>query len=111
MSVYAESAYEDYRARGDLGGGASLDAFFPNSRTATTGLNWSYDPTLNLTAGLNYYVSGDICGTQWTFNLRKVFSPDHELGIVVAPWSQSDRLYGVSNYRETILSAQYTVKF
>ncbi|MBL8086937.1 MAG: hypothetical protein JNM85_02560 [Chthonomonas sp.] len=109
VQAYAEVSNDSFSARSE--GSTALDFFFPNSRTAALGLSWTKSPGLSGSASLNLYESGDIRGSQLTLTLRKQLSADHDFEFMVAPWRQTDRLYGISGYRTTMLSARYTVKF
>lgn len=105
FSAYAEFSMDDFRASGDL------DPYFPNSRNYALGVNWAPNPQVSASAGLNAYESGDVRGTQLTMSLRRQLAPDHAVEIVVAPWSQVDRLYDVTGYNTTFLMVKYLVKF
>lgn len=109
INAYAELAQDNIRARSE--GTTALDFFFPNSRTAALGLNWAQPSNLSGSASFNLFESGDVRGTQLTLTVRKQLSADHDFEIMVAPWRQTDRLFGITGYRATMLSARYTVKF
>jgi hypothetical protein len=111
LNAFAEGSFEAFRASGDVGTGTPLDFYFPDQRSATVGFNWAKDATLSASAGLNFFESGDVRGSQLTLSVRKALGKDHELGLVVAPWRQSDRLYGITDYRTTVASVQYSVRF
>ncbi|MBS1722899.1 MAG: hypothetical protein JSS66_08100 [Armatimonadetes bacterium] len=111
LSAYAEYSMDDFRVIGHDESGIELDDFFPNSRSFAVGLNWSKDQNLSASAGLNYYESGDVKGTQLTFSVRRRLSPDHDLELVVAPWTQDDRLFDQTGYRTTFVMARLNVRF
>ncbi len=109
VNAYAELSQDNIRARSDSP--TDLDFFFPNSRTAAFGFNWANAAQLSGSASLNLYESGDVRGSQLTLTLRKQLGSDHEVELMVAPWRQTDRQFGLTGYRTTMLSARYTVKF
>ncbi len=111
LNAYAEYAVDDYRAKGSAIGAPSLGFYFPNSRSATAGVNWAHSPRLSASANFNYYESGDVRGTQLTLSLRQKLSLDQDLELVVAPWRHEDRQYDLTSYRTTFLMARYTVRF
>lgn len=111
LNGYAELAADNFNVTGGSETGQSLDFYFPNARSASVGINWAKDANLSASAGLNYYESGDVKGTQLTLSLKRQLSADHSLELVVAPWRQEDRLYNLTGYKTTFLMARYTVRF
>lgn len=111
LNAFAEGSFDAFRTSGDVGTSEPLDFYFPAQRTATVGLNWAAGAAMSASAGLNYYESGDVHGSQLTLSLHRQLAKDHELGLVVAPWRQHDRLYDITNYRTTVASLQYSVRF
>ncbi|MGB2756917.1 MAG: hypothetical protein WBD02_04560 [Acidimicrobiia bacterium] len=110
-NAFAEFSANNYRVQGGTETGQNLGFYFPNSRSIAVGLNWAQGANMSASASLNYYDSADVRGTQLTFSLRRHLAPDHDLELVFAPWRHEDRLYNISDYRTTFLSARYTVKF
>ncbi|MBS1714578.1 MAG: hypothetical protein JST30_09610 [Armatimonadetes bacterium] len=111
VNLYAEFSADDFRVTGGDPAGGDLDFYFPNSRTYAVGLNWSQDPSLSASANLDHYESGDVRGTRLTLSVRRRLSPAHDLELVVAPWQKDDRLYDLTGYRTTIVSARFSVRF
>ena len=111
LNAYAEFSTDNFMVQGGEGSGESLDLFFPNSRSIAFGLNWAKDQNLSASAALNYYNSADVRGTQLTFSVRRHFGADHDLELVIAPWRHEDKLFNITGYRNTFLSARYTVRF
>ncbi|MBS1705003.1 MAG: porin [Armatimonadetes bacterium] len=110
VSLFGEVAFDNFKVQGS-DSGQYLDFYFPNARNAALGFNYTKDATLGGSASLNYYSSGDVSGTQLTLSVYKQLGEDHKVELLIAPWRQTDKLYGITGYRATILSARYTVRF
>lgn len=111
LSGFAEFAADDFEAKGDVNGGVALDSYFPSSRSASFGFNWSPSDVLAASASVNLYESADVRGNQVTLSLRRKLAEDHEVELVASPWQRTDRQFGVTGYRATLLSLRYHVKF
>lgn len=108
---YAEYAYDAYHVVGSAETGERLGSYFPNSQTASVGLNWSQDPTWSASAGLNFFESREVRGAQVSLSLRKHIGADRDFEFTVAPWLRDDRQFGITGYRATFISARYTLRF
>jgi hypothetical protein len=108
---YAELSFDDFQVEGEDGVDHDLDFYFPNARSLSIGADWSESPELSAGAGLNFYESGNVRGTQLTFRVRRRLSEDNDLELIVAPWSRNDREYDMTSYHSTFLSARYTTRF
>lgn len=111
ISGYAEFAYDNFRVVGGSETGQDLDFYFPNSRSASGGLNWTLDSLSSASAGVNYFESGDVRGTQLMLTYRRALPKDQAIEVAVSPWRQDDRLYNLTGYKTTFLSVRFSVRF
>lgn len=110
-SGFAEFSADAYHVVGRAETGQDLDFFFPDSRSFALGLDWAKDANFGASASFNHFESGNVRGSQLTLSLRRRLGPDHDFELIVAPWRHDDRLYDLSSYRTTFLSARFTVRF
>lgn len=111
VSAFAEVSYDFVEARSEVEAGPGLDFYFPNSRSIALGVQWEPGPDWSGSAGLIHTKSADVDNTYFTFSFRQRLSEDQEFEVVLAPWRNVDRLYGLTGYSTTFLMARYTVRF
>jgi len=121
FSLFAEYAYESWRAKSEMTGIPNLDNFVPNSRATTIGLNWAIDKRTFLSAAFTEFVTandnplllrdGNYRGRFLTASLRYRFPAGYEVALTVAPWRYRDRVVDLMDYDATVVMVSGRARF
>ncbi|MCX7967014.1 MAG: hypothetical protein N3B10_00835 [Armatimonadetes bacterium] len=121
LNLFAEYAYEAWKAKSEMAEFPTLDNFVPNSRVTTIGLSWMIDKRTFLSAAFNEFVThndnplllrdGNYRGRFLTANLRYRFPAGYEITLTVAPWRYRDRVVDLMDYDATIVMVSGSARF
>ncbi|MCS7264056.1 MAG: hypothetical protein NZ805_04405 [Armatimonadetes bacterium] len=121
LNLFAEYAYEAWRAKSEMTQFPTLDNFVPNSRVTTIGLSWAIDKRTFLSAAFSEFVThndnplllrdGNYRGRFLTANLRYRFPAGYEITLTVAPWRYRDRVVDLMDYDATIVMVSGSARF
>lgn len=121
VSLFAEYAYEAWKAKSEMAQFPTLDNFVPNSRSTTVGLNWHINRRTFLWATFTELVThndnplllreGNYRYRFLTASLRYQFPAGYELTLTVAPWKYRDRVVDLMDYDATVVMVSGSVRF
>jgi len=121
LSLFAEYAYEAWRAKSEMAAFPTLDNFVPNSRITTFGLNWAIDRRTFLSAAFTEFVTandnplllrdGNYRGRFLTASLSYRFPAGYEVVLTVSPWRYRDRVVDLMDYEATVVMVSGKARF
>lgn len=121
LNLFAEYAYESWKAKSEMTAFPTLDNFVPNSRVTTVGLNWAVDRRTFLSAAYTEFVThndnplllrdGNYRGRFLTASLRYRFPAGYEVALTVGPWRYRDRVVDLMDYDATIVMVSGSARF
>ncbi len=121
LNLFAEYAYEAWRAKSEMIEFPTLDNFLPNSRVTTVGLSWAIDKRTFLSAAFTEFVThndnplllrdGNYRGRFLTASLRYRFPAGYEIALTVAPWRYRDRVVDLMDYDATVVMVSGSARF
>lgn len=121
LNLFAEYAYEAWRAKSEMTAFPTLDNFVPNSRVTTVGLSWVVDKRTFFSAAYTEFVThndnplllrdGNYRGRFLTASLRYRFPAGYEVALTLAPWRYRDRVVDLMDYDATIVMISGSARF
>jgi hypothetical protein len=121
LTLFAEYAYEAWRAKSEMTAFPTLDNFLPNSRVTSLGLNWAIDRRNFLSLAFTELVTandnplllrdGNYRGRFLTGVWRYRFPAGYEITLTVAPWRYRDRVVNWMDYEATIVMISGMARF
>ncbi len=121
LNLFAEYAYEAWKAKSEMTQFPTLDNFVPNSRATTIGLSWVIDKRTFLSAAFTEFVTnndnplllrdGNYRGRFLTTSLRYRFPAGYEVALTVAPWRYRDRVVDLMDYDATVVMVSGSARF
>ncbi|MFA0731869.1 MAG: hypothetical protein RJAPGHWK_001567 [Candidatus Fervidibacter sp.] len=121
LNLFAEYAYEAWRAKSEMTAFPTLDNFLPNSRLTSLGLNWAIDRRNFLSLAFTELATandnplllrdGNYLGRFLTGVWRHRFPAGYELALTVAPWRYRDRVVNWMDYEAMIVMISGMARF
>ena len=121
LNVFAEYAYEGWRAKSEMTSFPTLDNFVPNSRVTSVGLSWAIDRRTFLSASYTEYTThndnplllrdGNYRGRFLTAILRYRFKAGYEVALTFAPWRYRDRVVDLMDYDANVVMISGSARF
>lgn len=121
LEVFAEYSHEAWSAKTDVAAAPVIGLFAPNAHVIAAGANWSVGPRSFV--GLSYSTfwtendnplqlrDGNTRGHFLTIQARHLFPSGHEVGLLIAPWTYTDKVVGAMDYDAAIVMVTGSARF
>jgi predicted porin len=121
LELYFESSYDMWSGTTSDPLAPDLNAYFPDGTTFTLGANWTITNRMFATGNYTLFNTsndnplglpgGNIRGSFFTGSLNYKTTGGFELGLTLAPWQYSDRLYPGMGYNTGLIQLNARARF